>query len=88
MKAKSWRHAGDRGGADLERHLTPDEVALRLHLHVKTVRGKIRAREFGATVVNVGSEVRPEYRVPVSAVEAWLLSRRVFLEPGLLRRVA
>ena len=71
----------------VEKFYSVAECALLLSLCDKTVIGKLKAREFGAGVVNVGSEVRPDYRVPASGLNAWLESRRVFCEaPGISAR--
>lgn len=64
-------------------YYTPGEIALLLRLHVKTVLGMLRAGAMGGGIVNVGSEVRPDYRVPASAVNGWLAGRRVFQERDL-----
>jgi excisionase family DNA binding protein len=63
----------------LQRHYTPREVAELLSLCTWTVRRLIRAREF-PSVVNVGSEQRPDYRVPADEVSSYLARRRIFLE--------
>ena len=71
----------------LEMYYSPEQIALALGLHRNTVWKKIAAREFGAGVVNLGSEARPDYRVPASALNEWLAARRVFLEesaPGIV----
>lgn len=66
----------------VELYYTPNETALLVRLDVKTVLKKLRAGEFGRTVVNLGSQVRPDYRIPASALNAWLDGRRVFFEEG------
>ena len=71
----------------IEKFYSVSECALLLSLCDKTVISKMKAREFGAGVVNVGSEARPDYRVPASGLNAWLESRRVFCEsPGISAR--
>ena len=40
----------------------------------------------GEDVVNLGSDLRPDYRIPASGINAWLSSRRVFSEPGIAAR--
>lgn len=64
----------------VELYYTPEELAILLRLHVKTVLRQIREREFGAEVVNLGSEARPDYRVPSGGVNGYLAARRVFFE--------
>jgi hypothetical protein len=70
----------------VEKFYSVAEVALLLSLCTKTVLDKIKARELGADVVNVGSELRPDYRVPASGLNAWLAARRLFREPGIAAR--
>jgi hypothetical protein len=75
---------------------TVQAVGLLLGFCDKTVIAKLKAGEFGHGVVNVGSEERPDYRVPASGVNGYVASRRVFSEvepisartPGELRRKA
>lgn len=63
-------------------HYTPTEVALLLRVHVSTVREWIREDAL-RKVVNLGSSVRPDYRVPASSINAFLDVRRVFREEDL-----
>lgn len=70
----------------IEKFYSVAEVSLLLSLCSKTVLEKIHARELGTAVVNLGSDVRPDYRVPASGINAWLESRRVFSEPGIAAR--
>lgn len=80
----------------LELYYSIAELAMLLRLDAKTIRRRMAARDFGAGVVNLGSEERPDYRIPVSGVNAWLDGRRLFHEPqgvaartvGELRRKA
>jgi hypothetical protein len=37
-------------------------------------------------VVNIGTTEQPDYRIPASAINAWLSARRVFPEPGIAAR--
>lgn len=64
----------------VEMHYTVAQVSLLVGLCTKSVLAKVKAREFGADVVNLGSELRPDYRLPASGVNAFLASRRVFSE--------
>jgi len=64
-------------------YYTPDELALMLRLHVQTVHLLIRDGSMGGSVVNLGSDVRPRYRVPSSAVNSYLDENRVFAELGV-----
>ena len=63
----------------LQRYLKPKELAALLSVSYWTVCRQIAAREFPSTI-NIGSEARPDYRVPLDEVDAWLSRRRVFLE--------
>jgi hypothetical protein len=65
---------------------TVQSVALLLGLCEKTVIVKLKAREFGAEVVNLGSMQRPDYRIPASGVNGYLTARRVFLDMGIPAR--
>ncbi len=62
----------------VEKFYSVAETALLLSLCTKTVIEKLKARSFGVEVVNLGSEARPDYRIPASGINAWLESRRVF----------
>lgn len=73
----------------VEKYYSVAETALLLSLCTKTVLAKMDAQEFGTEVVNVGSDQRPDYRIPASGLNAWLASRRVFSEspdPGIAAR--
>ena len=70
----------------VEKFYSVAEVSLLLSLCSKTVLEKIKARDLGTEVVNLGSELRPDYRVPASGINAWLESRRVFSVPGIAAR--
>lgn len=62
----------------VEMYYTVQELSLLLRLHEKTVVTKLRAGEFGSAVVNLGSELRPDYRLPASSVNSFLEGRRFF----------
>lgn len=65
------------------------EIALLLSLSDKTVIERIKSGALGKDVVNLGSEIRPDYRAPASGVNAYLESRRLFsetTEPGVAAR--
>jgi hypothetical protein len=77
----------------VEKFYSVAECALLLSLCDKTVIVKLKAREFGADVVNLGSELRPDYRVPASGLNAYLAARRLFsdqtvniIPPGIAAR--
>jgi hypothetical protein len=70
----------------VEKFYSAAEVALLLSLCAKTVLERIKAGDLGADVVNLGSDARPDYRIPASGINAWLAARRVFLEPGIAAR--
>lgn len=70
----------------VEMFYTVQEAGLLLRLCGKTVIGKLKAREFGDGVVNLGSEARPDYRIPASGINGYLAARRLFAEPGVAAR--
>lgn len=70
----------------VEKFYTVAEVALLLSVCTKSVLRKIRAREFGEAIVNLGGAERPDYRVPASGLNAYLEAHRVFSEPGIAAR--
>jgi hypothetical protein len=57
-----------------------------LSLCTKTVILKLKSRELGEDVVNLGSDERPDYRIPASGINGWLAARRIFSEPGIAAR--
>lgn len=76
----------------VEKYYSIAELALLVGLSTKTITVKMRAKEFGDGVVNLGS-VKPggeDFRVPASGFNAWLDSRRLFSqgapEPGIVAR--
>jgi hypothetical protein len=70
----------------VEKFYSVADVSLLLSLCTKTVLEKIHGREFGEQVVNLGTAQRPDYRVPASALNAFLEARRIFSEPGIAAR--
>lgn len=70
----------------VEKFYSVEETALLLSLCTKTVLRQLKARELGDEVVNLGSEERPDYRIPASGINAWLNRRRVFSELGIAAR--
>ena len=70
----------------VEKFYSVAETALLLSLCTKTVIEKLKASELGEEVVNLGSEQRPDYRIPASGINGWLQSRRVFSEIGIAAR--
>jgi hypothetical protein len=70
----------------VEKFYSVAETALLLSICDKTVIRKLKEREFGEDVVNLGSDERPDYRIPASGINAWLARRRVFTEPGIAAR--
>lgn len=70
----------------VELHYTVDEVCLLLRLHRETVIKRMRAGEFGTEVANLGSEQRPDYRIPSSAIKSHLAEHFIFTEPGIAAR--
>jgi hypothetical protein len=70
----------------VEKFYSVAEVALLLSLCAKTVLAKAKTGELGDDVVNLGSDARPDYRIPASGINEWLAGRRVFLEPGIAAR--
>jgi hypothetical protein len=59
------------------------EAAFLLRICHKTVLRLIKARELGDQVVNIGSNHRPEYRIPGSGLGAYLERNLVFKTAGL-----
>ena len=76
----------------VEKFYSVADCALLLSLCPKTVIVKLKAREFGDAVVNLGSELRPDYRVPASGLNGYLETRRLFrrvnLQVGVSARTA
>lgn len=70
----------------VEKFYSVQDVGLLLTLCDKTVIVKLKAREFGEEVVNLGTDQRPDYRIPASGINDYLASRRVFSEPGIAAR--
>lgn len=62
----------------VEKYYSVAEVALLLSVSDKTVLRRLRDREFGDEVCNVGGDKRPEYRIPASGINAYLHRRKVF----------
>lgn len=80
----------------MELYYTVQQTSLLLALCDKTVIQKLKAGDLGRDVVNLGSMVRPDYRIPASGINSYLDGHRVFsfLNPvaarteGELRRKA
>lgn len=72
----------------VEKYYSVSECALLLSCSEKTVVRKLKAGDFGQSVVNLGSKERPDYRMPASGVNEYLDRRRVFTErePGIAAR--
>jgi hypothetical protein len=70
----------------VEKFYSVTETALLLSLSTDTILRRLKAGELGTDVVNLGSDEAPDYRIPASGINAWLESRRVFLEPGITAR--
>ena len=70
----------------VEKFYSVREAELLLSLCAKTVIHKLKNREFGEDVVNLGSPERADYRIPASGLNAFLARRRVFSEPGIVAR--
>jgi hypothetical protein len=70
----------------VEKYYSVTEIALLWSCCSKTVVRLLKAREFGETPMNLGSEERPDYRIPASAVNACAARRQVFTEPGIAAR--
>jgi hypothetical protein len=65
---------------------TVQETSLLLRLCDKTIVAKLKAGEFGADVVNLGSELRADYRIPASGINDYLAAKRVLATPGIAAR--
>lgn len=70
----------------VEKYYSISEIALLWSCCSKTVLRLLKAREFGEAPMNLGSEERPDYRIPASAVNACAARRAVFTEPGIVAR--
>ncbi len=66
---------------EVELYYTVTASARQLSLHPRTVVLKLKAREFGPDVVNLGSEAAPDYRIPASGLRYFLDARRLFPSP-------
>lgn len=64
----------------VEKFYSVQDVGLLLTLCNKTVIVKLKALEFGKKVVNLGTDQRPDYRIPASGINDYLERRRVFTE--------
>lgn len=64
----------------VEQHYTIADISLLVGLCKKVLYRKLVAGDFGRDVVNLGSDIRPDYRVPASAINAWLDRKRLFHE--------
>lgn len=64
----------------VEFYYTVQETSLLVRLHAKTIIQKLKAGEFGTGVCNLGSEQRPDYRIPASGLNAFIEARRIFSE--------
>lgn len=64
----------------VEMFYTVQATALLLSCCDKTVLSRLKAGEFGADVVNLGTAARPDYRLPASGINGYLTARRVFSE--------
>ena len=69
----------------VEKFYSVGETAMLLSVCTKTIRRQLSAGAF-VGVVNVGGGIQPDYRIPTSAINAWLERRRVFTEPGIAAR--
>jgi hypothetical protein len=68
----------------VEKYYSVAEVALLLSCSEKNVVRKMSEGAFGDGCVNIGSEKRPDYRIPASGVNGYLQTRRVFSESSEL----
>lgn len=70
----------------VEKFYSVQDAVVLLVLCSKTVIQKIKNREFGDQVVNLGTAQRPDYRIPATGINAFLDRRRLFSEPGIAAR--
>ena len=70
----------------VEMFYTVQETALLLRLCEKTVIAKLKKRDFGDEVVNLGGLLRPDYRIPASGINRYLAVCRVFPDYGIAAR--
>lgn len=64
----------------VEIYYTVQECAICVRLSDRTVKDKAKAGEFGKDVVDLGTSLRPDYRIPGSGINAYLDARRLFSE--------
>lgn len=62
----------------VEKYYSVNELAVLWSYSEKTIIKRIKAKELGDNVVNLGTETHPDYRVPASAANAYLQARRIF----------
>lgn len=73
----------------VEKYYSVTECALLMSVSKKDVVRKLKAGEFGEDIVNIGTEKRPDYRIPASGWNQYVRARRVFTnsnEPGIAAR--
>jgi hypothetical protein len=70
----------------VEKYYSVAEIALLFSCSKDHVERGIKAGHFGDGVVNIGSEERPDYRIPASGVNGYTGARRVFSELGIKAR--
>lgn len=69
----------------VEMHYTVQEAAMLFRLHEATVLQRMKAGDYGQ-FYNLGTERRPDYRIPASGLNADLERRRGFTELGVAAR--
>lgn len=62
----------------VEKYYAVNECALLMSCSQDHVVRKLKAGDFGDGCVNIGSEQRPDYRIPASGLNSYLHARRVF----------
>jgi hypothetical protein len=62
----------------VEMYYTVQEAALCLRLSDRTVKDRLKAGDLGREVVDLGTEKRPDYRIPATGINGWLARCRVF----------
>jgi hypothetical protein len=66
----------------IEMYYSVDAASIMLSVCSKTILRKIKSGELGKDVVNLGSDERPDYRIPASGINGLLDARRIFSDPS------
>jgi hypothetical protein len=64
----------------VESYYTVQRAAVLLDLSDRTIKDLAKAGKFGREVVDLGTETKPDLRIPASGINGYLHSRRLFSE--------